>query len=182
MTIIQGFKDYAVVTLDSGVIGHFHFGFSHREEDPEPEPVPQEGVENCLLTEELLGGLTPTEFIERKKPVITGSPPAVSQWIYRTGAPEITLSEDPYDDGSNVPVVTLTGDPALANIGFLVMASRPISMSLANGEGVFDAQGDTTFKIKVIGSGPIGLSIHPRGTSEFMVATTDVNVLPALLE
>lgn len=178
----SGSKYYAVVDLTTGLYSTVDFFYDYEPPASEPTPRDVEGAwQSVHLSDEVLAGMSREDFIAQKRPVISGVPPVVTQWIFKADDPAIELSENPYDDGSNVVTVSLVGGQPLANKGFQATFSRTASLNLPNGVGTFDSGGNATFKFKVIGQGALQLRIAPYGNNDFLDGFLDVTVLPAPL-
>ena len=165
MAVVTGMKLYAIINKADSLLGGF-IDFPFTYEPPDPEPTPSFSDPDIIfeyVSDATLGGLTIQEFIAKKKPVIVGG--AFDSWADRSVAPTFDISENPKDDGSNSPTITLSGAPA--NAKFRISFSRAVSTDLSGLKGTFDGSGEATFKIKVIGQGDLTLNVEARANSEF---------------
>lgn len=172
-------KNRAVINLATGEFQLTTWVYSGPDPDPEI-PEAEAGFVAVEVTGDDLGGLTLDEFWAAKKPVLGGSPLTFTGWEDRDSGLELAISENPKDDGSNTPTITLS--TGLPNSPYRARFTRYVSCSLTGCAGVLDGSGEASWMIRVQGGGDFTLFVEPDGHSDFspvsLAIVTDMGGFP----
>ena len=178
MQPVSGNRIYAVIGVATSLTrGHINFGFMHNEGDPEPVPEVGAGSIVVALSDEVLAGDTPDEFLAKKKAVLSGG--AFSSWADRAAAPSLALLNgvSPSDDGVTIATINISGGPASSTflVGGLYTGMKT---DLTDNAGVLDGSGAGTFRVKALGGGGSAamLKVLPDGHQDFLEGSLEVPI------
>lgn len=173
MAYVTGSRLYAVINKATLRCGLLKFGFGY--ESPSSEPVPEIDSDNLVqvLSPEVLGELTPEDFLAQKIPVLEDG--IFVEWGDRPEPGELTLGVNGTvkDDLSNFATVVVTGGPP--NGEFRVVFNRAVSTNLPESTGSFNGAGAGTFKVKALGAGDITFTVQVEG---YFNANGTIQVVP----
>ena len=178
MPPISGNRIYALIEVSTSHIkGHVNFGFLYNEGDPEPVPEVGAGFIVEPLSDEVLAGDTPDEFLAKKKAVLSGG--AFSSWVDRASAPTLTLLNgvSPSDDGVTIATLNISGGPVSSP--FKVGGLYPgMKTDLTGDAGTLDGSGAGTFRIQALGGGDATalLKVLPDGHQDFIEGSLEVPI------
>jgi hypothetical protein len=134
-----------------------------------------ESTEDILVKEmsaEELGALTLEEFFFAKKAVLSGE--EFSNWDDKHDGLSCIISENPKNDGSNSPYITMSD--GLPNSPYITMSTYGISLNDAS-VGALDDIGGGIFQLRVPTGITLGsITIHPDGHCDFKPVTFSLSI------